>query len=389
VIPVKPLPEPLPPVLYPDHVLSVDGDMVTLNVGASHGVVDGAVYHVYPASLVASAGNKIDDGLTPSGSVRVTRAWQDTSEATLADSASHATVNDAVQLYQRPLKADELVLRLTALRSQKGDELPAYRVLVNRLREEVASLPFVRIAGPHDVADRALLVFAAVGADGARHVRAQIADVNALEAVATVDYAVPEEDSWLAAAKAVTRELTPRFHAEFARKTLDALDNPASPMRARLAGPDKVAIGDSVQFSMRPNRDCHLLLINVATDGNLYVLYPNGLEDARRLARDEAFTLPREFNITVAEPAGIEVVKAIISSDPIALPATTDELRALQLYQLPPEDSAKFIQDLALKVLSERPVVDWAVETLSFPVGEWASDTSALSKDPMEELILD
>ena len=389
VAPVKPRPEPLAPVLYPDRVLTVDGDTLTLNLGSSHGVVDNAVYHVYPASLVAGAGNRIASDLPSSGAIRVTRTWQGTSEATFADESFHAAVNDPVELYQRPMQADELVLRLTALRNQKGDELPAYRVLVNRLREELATLPFVRIAGPHDVADRVVLVFAEVGADGARHVHAQIADVNALEGVATVDYKAPEGDSWSAVAKAVTQELTPRFHAEFARKTLDALENPTSPMRARLTGPDAVAIGDSVQFSLRPNRACHLLLINVATDGNLYVLYPNGLEDARRLERDEAFSLPRDFNITVAEPAGIEVVKAIITSDPIALPATTDELRAMQLYQLPPEESAKFIQDLALKVLSQRPVVDWAVETLSFPVGEWDSDTSALSKEPMEEIILD
>ncbi|MBT3266035.1 DUF4384 domain-containing protein [Candidatus Poribacteria bacterium] len=387
--PAKPKPEALPPVYYPDHVLSVEGDMVTLNIGTSHGVVAEAEYHVYPAALVMSAGNAIADDLSPSGTIRVTRAWQDTSEATFADDSFRAAKNDAVKLYRRPIRADELVLRLTALRSQRGGEQPPYRLLVNHLREELANLPFLRIAGPHDIADRVLLVFADVAEDGARHVRAQIADVNALEGVAAVDYEAAESDSWDVIAKAVTAELTPRFHAEFARKALAALENPDSPMRARLTGPEAVEIGEAVQFSLRPNRACHLLLINVATDGNLYVLYPNGLEAGRRLERDETFTLPKEFAITVAEPAGVEVVKAIITSDPIPLPATAAELRTMQIYQLPPEASARFIQDLALDTLSQRPVVDWAVETLSFPVGEWTSDVSALSKQPLEELVLE
>jgi hypothetical protein len=387
--PAKPKPKPLPPVYYPDHVLSVEGDALTLNIGTSHGVVAEAEYHVYPAALVMGAGNAIGDDLSPSGTIRVTRTWQDTSEATFADDSFRAAKNDAVKLYRRPIRADELVLRLTALRSQRGGEQPPYRLLVNHLREELAELPFLRLAGPHDVADRVLLVFADVAADGARHVRAQLADVNALEGVAAIDYEASESDSWGVIAKAVTSELTPRFHTELARKALAALANPDSPMRARLTGPEAVPIGEAVQFSLRPNRACHLLLINVATDGNLYVLYPNGLEAGRRLERDETFTLPKEFAITVAEPAGVEIVKAIITSDPIPLPATAAELRTMQIYQLPPEASAKFIQDLALNTLSKRPVVDWAVETLSFPVGEWTSDVSALSKEPLEELVLE
>lgn len=387
--PVKPEPEALPPVLYRDRVVSVEGATIRLNVGESHGVVSGAEYHVYPSALVRSAGNSIADDLSPSGAIRITRVWQDSGEATFAGDSFRVSEDDPVKLYRRPMRTDELVLRLTALRSQRGGEQPAYRVLVNHLRKELAGLAFLRVAGPHDVADRVLLVFAEVGADGNRRVRAQLADVNALEGVAAVEYKAAEGDSWDAIAKAVTHQLTPRFHAEFARKALAALENPDSPMRAHLTGPESVEIGESVQFTVRPNRACHLLLINVATDGNLYVLYPNGLAEGRRLERNETFTLPKEFAITVAEPAGVEMVKAIITADPIDLPATADELRKMQIYQLPPEASAKFIQDLALNTLSERPVVDWAVETLSFPVGSWTSDASALSKEPMEELILD
>jgi hypothetical protein len=387
--PAKVEPVALPPVLYRDRILAVQGATFRLNVGESHGVVDDAVYHVYPSALVRGAGNRIADDLSPSGAIRITRVWQDTSEAAFDDVSFRAVADDAVKLYRRPIRTDELVLRLTALRSQRGGEEPAYRTLINHLRQELSALPFLRIAGPHDVSDRVLLVFAEIGADGNRRVRAQLADVNALEGVAVVEYKAADGESWAAISKAVTQQLTPRFHTEFARKTLAALTNPDSPMRARLTGPEAVEIGESVQFTVRPNRACHLLLINVATDGNLYVLYPNGLAESQRLERNETFTLPREFAITVAEPAGIEMVKAIISTDPIPLPATADELRKMQIYQLPPEASAKFIQDLALNTLSQRPVVDWAVETLSFPVGEWSSDTSALSKEPMEEIILD
>ncbi|MEO2006051.1 MAG: caspase family protein, partial [Candidatus Poribacteria bacterium] len=302
--PAKAEPEALPPVLYPDRVLAVQGATIRLNVGESHGVVDDAVYRVYPSALVRGAGNRIADDLSPSGAIRITRVWQDTSEAAFDDASFRAVADDAVKLYRRPIRTDELVLRLTALRSQRGGEEPAYRTLINHLRQELSALPFLRIAGPHDVADRVLLVFAEIGADGDRRVRAQLADVNALEGVGAVEYKAADGESWAAISKAVTQQLTPRFHTEFARKTLAALTNPDSPMRARRTGPEAVEIGESVQFTVRPNRACHLLLINVATDGNLYVLYPNGLAESQRLERNETFTLPREFAITVAELEG-------------------------------------------------------------------------------------
>jgi hypothetical protein len=148
-------------------------------------------------------------------------------------------------------------------------------------------------------------------------------------------------------------------------------------------------IGDQVTFELTPSADCYVLLVNLGTDGSLYVLFPNSFVTDNFVAAGERIGIPvpsSGWQITVGGPEGMEVVKAIATTAPIDFGGVPlEQLLKRQLYALPAEESGRVVQQLATEVLSDRPVGGWAIEAVSFLVSHDPID----EKDPLEMNILE
>ncbi len=77
-------------------------------------------------------------------------------------------------------------------------------------------------------------------------------------------------------------------------------------------------IGTKIRICVRATEDCYLTLLNVGSDGELTVLFPNRLHQDNRIVRDRIYEIPDAgyaFDFTLEGPAGPDEVKAIVTLD--------------------------------------------------------------------------
>lgn len=78
-------------------------------------------------------------------------------------------------------------------------------------------------------------------------------------------------------------------------------------------------LGDQVRVCARATQDCYLTLLNLSSDGELTILFPNRFNQNNRIQAGVTCEVPSEgygFNIRLEEPAGMDRVKAIVTLDP-------------------------------------------------------------------------
>ncbi|MFC1853593.1 DUF4384 domain-containing protein [candidate division CSSED10-310 bacterium] len=76
--------------------------------------------------------------------------------------------------------------------------------------------------------------------------------------------------------------------------------------------------GEQVRFYFKTNRDCYLLLIHTDQNKTVQFLFPNTYARNNRIEKDKTYIIPDEsygFDITVTEPYGFEMIKALASTD--------------------------------------------------------------------------
>jgi tetratricopeptide (TPR) repeat protein len=86
------------------------------------------------------------------------------------------------------------------------------------------------------------------------------------------------------------------------------------------------AVGSEVEFRLRSNRDCHVMLLDLQTSGGLYVLFPNSFQRENFVQANRIYTIPgasAPFSINVSGPTGVEGVKAIAAIKPLPLATLT------------------------------------------------------------------
>jgi hypothetical protein len=188
------------------------------------------------------------------------------------------------------------------------------------------------------------------------------------------------------ASSALSRALEPHLGAALLAKALSALSNPTSPLRLHLAGPEHVAIGESVEFSITPNEDCYLLVVDVSPDGSLNVLYPNAFSPVNFAAKGSRVAIPDgNWRIEAGGPAGRETVRAIATRRPLGLGnIDLDRLGSARIYSLSGAEATQAVQGV-LADLARRPVREWATESCVIRVEE----PSSRLRDPMELMDLE
>lgn len=175
--------------------------------------------------------------------------------------------------------------------------------------------------------------------------------------------------------------LVPRLSAAVAHNAMTSLRNLDASMRLALTGPDHLDIGDTLELTIQPTQDCYVVLVDVATDGSLHVLFPNSFAPDNFVRAGQRVHIPSNaWRMRIGGPPGIEVIKAIATTQPIALgDISLSAMQAEQVYELAAGATPDTMQRLA-EILRSYPVSDWAVESIAFVVGSWTYG----SKDPLE-----
>lgn len=80
------------------------------------------------------------------------------------------------------------------------------------------------------------------------------------------------------------------------------------------------SVGQRVILEATPSADCYLTLIDVGTSGNITILFPNVYSASNAVKAGQTVRVPGEaasFDFEAAGPAGTEIVRAIVSREPV------------------------------------------------------------------------
>lgn len=79
--------------------------------------------------------------------------------------------------------------------------------------------------------------------------------------------------------------------------------------------------GEKIQFSVESNTDGYLYLLIVQADQSVLLLVPNDLEPTQKISAGRTYEFPSkdaEYSFLVGSPYGPEIIKAIVTKEPIA-----------------------------------------------------------------------
>ncbi|MEQ9397580.1 MAG: caspase family protein [Longimicrobiales bacterium] len=119
---------------------------------------------------------------------------------------------------------------------------------------------------------------------------------------------------------------------ERAAQMLAAIDNPAARFDVGLAfaGSDaEFRVRDPIAFSVTSERDGYLTLVDLGPGGAVTVLYPNRFAPDGAIQAGRPLDIPTSempFRLRASEPAGWGMVRALVTPEPLDLPATDDPL---------------------------------------------------------------
>ncbi|MEL7363670.1 MAG: DUF4384 domain-containing protein, partial [Bacteroidota bacterium] len=118
------------------------------------------------------------------------------------------------------------------------------------------------------------------------------------------------------------------------RGPLDPLDllraeNPAQEFLVEVRevqGRTSAQADDFVQFEVRSERAGYVTLLNQNPEGTLTFLYPNPFAANRTIAANQWVRFPddRSFRIQVTPPFGLELVKVLVTPEPLVSQAALD-----------------------------------------------------------------
>lgn len=124
----------------------------------------------------------------------------------------------------------------------------------------------------------------------------------------------------------LTKSLLKNLENAYIAKKLAHLTNPSPDFKIRIWVTDEnrqdFKIGERVIFNFFSERDCYLILVNLDSQGNFDIIFPNKYYRNNFVKGGRTITIPdekmrREFELQFFEPEGEEVVKAIATIEPL------------------------------------------------------------------------
>jgi uncharacterized caspase-like protein len=189
-------------------------------------------------------------------------------------------------------------------------------------------------------------------------------------------------------------ELERRLRGQVFLEQLAALDNPAPSFCVSLAvkgGRERFLVypeGDprreTIEFVIRAEQDCHLVLLSVDSHGQVTLLLPNKWQHDTRIDAGRRYRIPEpgsEFVFSIRMPPGQDVIKAIATRKPLALRHVNAKgLNEQGCIGFDATQLDDLVQDIMTRGIGVEAIQDWGTETCvdrltDSPTADWTTAT--------------
>ncbi|MEW6600817.1 MAG: caspase family protein [Nitrospirota bacterium] len=210
-----------------------------------------------------------------------------------------------VSLPAPSVKEEKVMVKIEAF--QKGSK----NIKIEELTDKLRSLSYVEIVGD-DYFDTLVRGRIEGGQYHARLIN-RIGDTVKVPASADADK--------------LAESITSNLEYIYIVKQLARVSNPDPAFRVDISTEDErrdFRVGENVTFTVSCETDCYLLVLNLDSEGNVYVIFPNKYY-RNNFIRAGSIQIPDEsmrrnnFNFIFGEPVGEETVKIIATLTPISL----------------------------------------------------------------------
>jgi hypothetical protein len=133
-------------------------------------------------------------------------------------------------------------------------------------------------------------------------------------------------------------------------------------------GKDNYKIGDDIRFVFKTNKDCYLTLMSISAQGKPVIIFPNKWTESAWVTAGKEYKLPPEgssFNFKAQEPLGVEVVKAIASTEPVKILGSADVEVAGAFKQI---KNPEFVMKGIGVEMAQRDKKEWSTSDVTFNV---------------------
>ncbi|MCH8294357.1 caspase family protein [Candidatus Poribacteria bacterium] len=381
----------LPGLDYDGRVKEVAGEDVQLSIGSDDGVTRGSLYGVYNQS-----GNR-------KAQIHITHVEPMKAHARPLEGGEEIHAGDWVIGERHHIESKDLLLLVEPFKAQDGSAETIAGQLTEKIRGKIGSLPNVKLVGKKETPDRILtgtvksqgslfnvslrLINVNIGNSTRKHTLKMYANqINSAVKTFFRDHQIRKENGEMERVEGFASLL----RASYVQKALVNLENP-KPKFAINVTLDKgdlatYNVGETVEISMKPTRDCYVYVLDIGSSGKINLLFPSEYEPNNFLKKGQKYTIPStdEYAIELGGPIGDERIKVIATTRKIPL----DQLRPenisspIKTYN----ETAPKLLEISMKDLSLKPRHTWATETVMFTVGK---PLVYGSKSPLELSILE
>lgn len=183
---------------------------------------------------------------------------------------------------------------------------------MTEIEGRIKGLPYVEIAG-NEFFDRMLR---GEFRNGRYHIQLlnRIGDVDDIKVTDTIADLI--------------NSIKPKLEYVYMVKQLAYISRPDSPLKVKLDTIENkrdFRLGEEVVFNIYSENDIYLLMLNLDSQGNCHIIFPNKFYPNNKVSGGKNLTIPDEnmkkndFRFEFGEPAGEETVKVIASTTPLRL----------------------------------------------------------------------
>merc|ERR1712000_240272 len=305
------------PIAVPSQVVQVSDQDLQLSIGSDDGVTRGSVYAVSDTQ-----GNK-------KATVRITYVEPVSARAQIVDQQTPVKAGDKIELEKHHVESEDLLLFVENLQADSAQEKALAKSVRSVLISELGKIGNLRLIERDEAPDRVLAGQVSAADNGRFQIQLRLINVNIGNS--TQDRSlrigtdqVPAAIKTFLANTEVQGQKVDGFasliRASYVLKALARIENPkpAFQINVTLDKGDlgKYQIGDAVEISMQPSRDCYVYVLDIGSSGKINLLFPSEFEPDNFLRQGQQYTIPStdEYAIELGGPPGEERVKVIATT---------------------------------------------------------------------------
>jgi hypothetical protein len=124
------------------------------------------------------------------------------------------------------------------------------------------------------------------------------------------------------------KSITPHLEYTYIVKQLARISKPNPPFKVKVWVTDEerrdFRVGEKIVFNFYSEEDCYLIMINLDSQGNFHIIFPNQFYEDNYVRGGQELQIPngkmrKKFELEFGEPAGEETIKVIATRQPLDL----------------------------------------------------------------------